>query len=53
MIISPQVLTDTDRRLESGLVWGLKLWHVALLSTGLGLALVTAICCLVKIRCTD
>ena len=45
-----KVLSDTDSKLESPFLLELRLWHVALLSSGLGLALVSAICCLVRVR---
>ena len=45
-----QVLSETDTKLEAPFLLELRLWHVALLSSGLGLALVSAICCLVRVR---
>lgn len=48
--LEKKVLTETDNKLEAQFLWELKLWHVAILSTGLGFALISAICCLVKIR---
>ena len=45
-----QVLSETDAKLEAPFLLELRLWHVTLLSSGLGLALVSALCCLVRIR---
>ena len=48
--LSCQVLSETDTKLEAPFLLELRLWHVALLSSVLGLALVSAICCLVRVR---
>ena len=48
--LEKNVLTDNDRWLESPLLGELKLWHVAILASGCVLALLSAICCLLKIR---
>ena len=45
-----QVLSETDAKLEAPFLLELRLWHVTLLSSGLGLALVSALCCLVRVR---
>lgn len=43
-------MSETDAKLEAPFLLELRLWHVTLLSSGLGLALVSALCCLVRIR---
>ena len=48
--LEKNVLTDTDSWLESPLLGELKLWHVTILSSGCGIALLSAICCLFKVR---
>ena len=48
--LEKNVLTDTDSWLESPLLGELKLWHVAILSSGLAIALLSVICCLFKVR---
>ena len=48
--LEKNVLTDNDRWLESPLLGELKLWHVAILSSGCGIALLSAICCFFKVR---
>lgn len=45
-----KVLTETDTKLEAPFFLYLRLWHVALLSTGFGLSLISAFCCLIRIR---
>ena len=44
------MLSETDAKLEAPFLLELRLWHVTLLSSGLGLALVSALCCLVRVR---
>ena len=50
LIFVLQVLSETDTKLEAPIFLELRLWHVALLSTGFGLALISAFCCLIRIR---
>ena len=48
--LEKNVLTDGDSWLESPLLGELKVWHVAVLASGFGIALLSAICCLLKVR---